>query len=237
MKPLTIIVYTHCRTPERQSYALCTLHALSQNVIYDGPLRLHVADDNSTEELWAGIQERATLVCLTIRDQPYERVTFSRAGGLGYGGSYNRATQVLHDEDGYFLCVEDDWEMQGAFDFTPYAEAIEARPDLIGCIRFGYLGHTGRLSGRIEWINNLDFLVFDPDCPERHVFAGHPRLESRDWQRKVGPWPEGEDAGTTEFKVAGRDEAREGVAWPIGIAPGRLFAHIGTIQAREDQSP
>ena len=77
----------------------------------------------------------------------------------------------------------------------------------------------------------LWWLALDPDSPEPHVFAGHPRLELAEWERYVGPWPEGLAAGPTEFEVAHRREARMGVAWPIDLIKptGDAFVHIGTV--------
>ena len=106
-----------------------------------------------------------------------------------------------------------------------------------GCIRMGYVGWTQELRSKFTSIAGQHFLSFDPSSEEPHVWAGHPRLETREWQRFVGPWPEGYDPGTTEMLVAQRPEARQGVVWPIDLIHpyGNLFVHIGTHQAREDQ--
>jgi hypothetical protein len=77
--------------------------------------------------------------------------------------------------------------------------------------------------------------VLDPNSPEPHVFAGHPRLERVSYQREVGEWPTGMDPNETEFAVAHVRRARMGVAWPLGLDPREgygLFAHVGTLRAR-----
>mgnify|MGYP001614087095 CR=1 FL=1 len=106
-----------------------------------------------------------------------------------------------------------------------------------GCIRMGYIGWTQELRSIFISANKQHYLLFDPESPEPHVWAGHPRLELREWQRFVGPWPEGHDPGTTEFIVSQRPEARQGVVWPVDLIHpyGNLFVHIGTLQARVDQ--
>jgi hypothetical protein len=75
--------------------------------------------------------------------------------------------------------------------------------------------------------------LLDGDSPEPHVFAGHPRLETVGYQRRVGEWPEGLLPGETEFSVAHYQWARMGVVWPMDLVKpsGDLFCHIGTIRS------
>lgn len=223
-----VILLTHAKSSDspRVLYARRTLKAALANLRYSGPLRIHIADDSSYSghipDLWGAVKG----------DPRTSHWSSSHVEHLGYGGSYNHATQIVHQLADVVLPLEDDWELTSPLDIDPYVDALLSGP--MGCIRMGYLGHTNPLRGEVVHVAGQDYLLFDPESPETHVWAGHPRLETVAWQRRVGPWPERIGAGETEFEVANRPEARVGVAWPIGL-PTHLWAHIGTAQAREDQ--
>lgn len=235
--PLAVVIYTHMRHPARLNYATRTLQSLARGtragarprLHYSGPLHFHLADDQSQADYLRELE----LVAESLGHVP----STSSGQGRGYGASYNAATGRLHDDYSLYLCVEDDWELVNDLDLDPFVAALTARPDILGCIRLGYIGWaTGEFYGAlVEAAGNVYFL-FSPASTEHHVFSGHPRLETRDWQRRLGLWPERLNAGATEWEVAGREASRIGVAWPLGVRPHSLFAHIGTIQAREDQT-
>ena len=88
---------------------------------------------------------------------------------------------------------------------------------------------------KLVWYEKMHWLEFSEFSSEPHVFAGHPRLETVSFQKEVGPWPTGLGAGATEFEVAHRSRARQGIAWPIDLVPlqGGLWGHIGTEQAKD----
>lgn len=223
---LGVVLLTYAPSIEspRHHYAKITAQSLVRNLRYSGPIHWHIADDGSPGE------------CL--QDIPFPEPSISVVPRLGYGASYNQATQILHYDCEYFLMVEDDWELLKPLDLDPLVKALD---DGLNCIRLGYLGWTQPLKGELRKYADQSFLEFDPDTEEPHVWAGHPRLETREFQRSVGLWPEGLDPGTTEFVVAQRPEARQKVAWPLDIALNasqqcaNTFAHIGAVQARDDQ--
>ena len=222
---LAILLLTY----ERLEYARRTLESLAEGLRWSGDLHVHIADDGSAPEY------RGELAELARRLWPDAGHTVTDAQRSGYGASYNLATQVVHGLADLVLPLEDDWELLRPLDLDRYARAL--RPP-IECIRLGYLGLTQPLRGEIRYVEGVPLLVLDPDSPERHVSAGHPRLETVDHERAIGPWRQGLDPGATEFDWCGRPAARRGVAWPLDIrAPGDLFAHIGAVQAREDQRP
>lgn len=227
MTTVCVVLYTHMQQAERFEYAQRTLAAL-MNLAWTGvELRLHVADDNSPPDRLEALVQQAD-------DMLFAKVTSSHAGGSGYGGSHNLATQVTHLAAEVLLPLEDDWELSRPLDLGPYV-AMLTEPDAIArAVRMGYLGWTQDLRGSIRKAAGQNVILLDPDSPERHVAAGHPRLETREYQQAVGPWLERENAGAVEHDWCGRDEARKGVVWPIGLAP-TLWAHIGTVQARRDQ--
>lgn len=225
---LSVVLYTHMARPERFEYAKRTLQSVAARLSYSGPVSFHIADDNSPEPRLFDLRHIAKEL-----EAKGAAVTMSRAGGKGYGGSYNLSSQQVHNRADVILPLEDDWELLRPFDVSEYVGVLS--DERVNVVRLGYLGWTQPLRGEVIRVGSTALLLFDPDSPERHVMAGHPRLETVAYQRAVGPWPEGLDAGTTEFEVAGREAARKGVCWPLGLAPHSLFAHIGSVQAREDQ--
>lgn len=223
---IMLLTYTPSLDHPRARYAEQTLESVLKYITYDGPLYLHIADDGSPPE------HVESLAAHAVARLPGIDVTTSRVDRKGYGASYNAATQIIHSYAPLILPLEDDWELLSHLDLDPFARIL--LEGSIGCVRMGYLGFTKPLTGTVLHVADYPLLVFDPECEEHHVFAGHPRVESRAWERMVGEWPEGLDAGSTEFTVAKRFTAREGVAYPL-FNFGR-FAHIGSVQAREDQS-
>lgn len=226
MKDIAVVLLTYASGLDspRHLYATRTMEALRQHLKYSGNIHYHIADDGSPMEHVVALAE------------PGDTSTSSER--RGYGANFNLATQVLHNDYQYFLMVEDDWELTRDLDLDPLVDAIDAG---LNCIRLGYLGWTQALYGEVVARAKQTFLLLDPMSPEPHVWSGHPRLESRTFQRIVGPWPEGYDPGTTEFFVSQRPPSRVGVAWPLdlgiraGQIHGTLFEHIGAVQAREDQ--
>lgn len=221
-------------TYDRLEYAMMTLRALLTNARYSGPLLVHIADDGSSPEY------RRTLLELAASFQQVEGVSVSNSERGGYGASYNLAMQTVHAMAGIILPIEDDWQLLKPLNLDALVEVF-FQADWVGCIRLGYLGFTQPLGGQVVHIAGQSFLYLDPDSPEPHVWAGHPRLETRRYERDVGPWTAGLNPGATEFDVAQRRNARQGVLWPLDAGTcasqraDSLFAHIGTIQARTDQ--
>lgn len=223
---LAVILLTY----DRFEYAKRTLESFMQHCSHAGALHLIIADDGSPKGYTDKLAKVAAKVGL------FDSITITNAERGGYGRSYNLATQVAHQMADLVLPLEDDWELLRRFEVSDLAEILLEPGSPVGCIRMGYVGFTQPLRGMFETIAGRNVLMLDPFSPEPHVFAGHPRLETTAWQRGVGPWPEGIGAGATEYSVAQRLEARTGVAWPTELITtnGNLFAHIGTIQARDD---
>jgi len=222
---ICVLLLTYSRT----DYARKTIAKCLANIKYSGGILLHIADDGSSEE------HRSELIkCSKVFDM---EPTISNSQRGGYGPNYNLALQVVHSRAEIILPLEDDWELLRPLDLDPLVEALEERQ--FGCIRMGYIGYTQELRGKFVSAVGQQFLLLDPESPEPHVWAGHPRLETRDWERSVGPWPENPDLdpGTTEFLVAQRKEARQGVVWPIDLIHprGDLWGHIGTQTSRSDR--
>lgn len=215
---LTICLLTY----NRFEYARTTLESVLKNVVYDGNMAVHIADDGSP----SGYID--DLVASMVRNVP---VSWSNSERGGYGANYNLAMQTVHNLSRFVLPLEDDWELTRRLDLNRLTR------DLLilggGCIRLGYLGFTQELRGKAVRGEEDVYLRLDANSDEPHVFAGHPRLETTEWARLVGPWPEGLGAGATEFAVSKLPTARQRVFWPMELVKpnGDLFAHIGTHRA------
>lgn len=237
LPPLCALLLTYSPSIDhpRSEYASVTIQStLNRLKDYDGELRVHIADDGSPEEHREKLREIAG---------GYKNVisaSCTNSQRAGYGVNYNLALQTVHLHSYIILPLEDDWELSKELPINELVQTLtEAEPDGIGCIRLGYLGWTQPLRGELCHYTGHTYLRLDPESPEPHVWAGHPRLETRAFQRKIEPWPEGLDPGTTEFVVANRKAAREGVLWPMDLIQGYgdLYKHIGQVQARTDQIP
>ena len=220
---IAIMLLTCDRPPERKQYARRCLSSL-RNLRASELLWLHIADDGSDPVWREELMDKAGAMF-------GENLSITDAGGSGYGGSYNLATQVLHEIVDLVLPLEDDWELVRELNLDPIAGVL--RDGAFGCVRLGYVGFTQELRASFVWARGLHWLALAPDSAEPHVFAGGPRLETVEYERAVGPWLEHEPAGVTEFEVAHRPAARVGVAWPVDLIhpSGGAFAHIGSEQA------
>jgi LmbE family N-acetylglucosaminyl deacetylase len=228
---IAAVLFTY--TPEvghaRAHYAERTLTSLLENlsVGVTDEFHVHIADDGSPQEHI----DMLTSIC----ERYGQTYSFSQSNRRGYGGSYNMATQILHGDYDLIFPIEDDWQLLKPLDLGPIAKAIEESNGEIRCVRLGYLGFTAELRGKLVYSANQLFLLFDPTSPEHHVFAGHPRLETVDFERGIGPWPENLRAGDVEWEVTHRYPARVGVVWPLDLAipagqvAGNLFGHIGSV--------
>ena len=225
MIPLTILLLTY-GLGDRREYAYRTLHCALDLIRYDGPLFVHIADDGSEPE------HRSVLSAIAGGYAHVSGVSVTNAERGGYGRSFNLASQAIHPRGGLVLPLEDDWLLTRPLDVTALAPAFGGGID---CIRLGYLGWTQQLRGWLISAVGQVMMMIDPESPEPHVAAGHPRIETVEYQRRVGPWAEGLAPGMTEFDWCRRPEARIGVVWPLDlVAPrGDLFAHIGTFELGE----
>lgn len=226
---VTFYTYTPSMDHPRVGYAYSCLASLLKNLTFkEGDLHWHIADDGSPHE---HIEQLVHMIKLANQLTP----TVTNSGHNGYGANYNLSTQETHNYD-MVLALEEDWELVRPFDLSHLANVLMAKQE-VGCIRLGRIGWTGELKGKLVQIEGRTFLLFDPDSSEHHVFAGAPRLETVEFERKLGPWPEGLRAGSTEWEVCKRPQSRIGVAWPMDSGlnaseiHSNLFIHTGDVQA------
>lgn len=238
MRRLTVVMYTcaESQNDPRAGFARKTLDSCLRNLVVDADrtsLRVHIAADKS------GMDHIDDLMAI-VRRHTGHLPTLSMTSH-GYGGSYNLANQTTHELSDYLLALEDDWELLRPLPIDPLMDAIGASGGVIDCIRLGGLGWTNELHGGLVHYADQTFLLFAPDSTEVHVFAGGPRLETVEFEREVGEWPEDIGAGYTEMEVSNRPSARRGVVWPLdaGINASQqrcnTFAHIGSVKAGQGQ--
>lgn len=234
-------------TAHRLAYALETASSTARNLRHDGPVHWHIASDGDDADYIARVREAITA---NRRYVSYaEWITQSNVEGRGYGASYNAATQAVHSDSDYVLVLEDDWRLERELDTAPiikmlarrghqtreeWAWAVDA-PSWFDArsVRLGYLGYQWPITMHLFKTDENLWAAFDPDSPEQHIASGHPRLETVEYQRAVGPWPEGLNPGATELGWCQLPEARRGVVWPLtivaltGSISGNLYSHIG----------
>jgi hypothetical protein len=212
----------------RQRYAEATLAAAFKHLKSSEPIWCHIADDGSAPEYRSHLWDLAGAYAGDLR-------SISNSERRGYGGNYNQASWFTHQlaDVSALLHLEDDWVLTRDLDLDPLVTVLKNEPR-IGMIRMGWIGYTHPLRAEFVWTQGQHYLLLDPQSPSQYVFSGGPRLETVDWARSVGPWPEGLPAGETELAVCGRPAARQGVAWPIEIVgpQGHLWEHIGTEQVK-----
>lgn len=224
------IVLTICLlTYNRMEYAKPTLESCLQNIRHSGALGVHIADDGSPE----GYVDEL----VNIAKQYVSMVTTSCSERGGYGANFNRATQVIHSLPGakYVLPLEDDWKLGREFDTTPIITALDS--GLFGCMRLGYFGieSTKSLCTELFVAHGTYWLRLDAASSDHHVFSGHPRIETVQWEKEQGLWPEGLNPGATEFALS--YTIRDGIGWPIELVKpsGDLFYHVGTVPSYDKQ--
>lgn len=220
---LAIVLLTY----NRLNYAARALHSVLDNLVYDGRVTVHIADDGTEDQ---GYRKHLFELALASGIHYVEVTNTHRAG---YGANYNLAMGQVHNYADLVLPLEDDWECMRPLEIERYLPAFRAG---FNCVRLGYLGFTQRLWGEVvKPEDGLAYLHLSPESDEPHVFAGHPRLETVAYEREVGPWPEKRTPGDTEFTVAHREKARYGVLWPLDLhyGGGTQFSHIGALGWRE----
>jgi len=220
MSRLTIVMLTY----NRMEYAEKTIRSTLDNIKYSDELCVHIADDGSPD----GYVEH--LRSIVGGYDKIHTVSCSNSNRGGYGKNFNLAMSHVLPWSDFLLILEDDWVLTKVLDLDSLSKAL-CEP--FGCMRLGYLGWTQRLNATFVCISGEQYLLLDSNSPEPHVFTGHPRLVSKTWQLRQGPWPEGLRQGDTEFAIAHKPASRMGVLWPLNLIRtyGDLYVHIGAVQA------
>lgn len=231
---IALLTYAPTFDHPRAEYAKTTL---STALSYIDPgagneLHVHIADDGSDPKHVEQLKELAA-------QYGYEASTTNAERG-GYGKSYNLMMQALHSSCDLIMPLEDDWELTRILKLEHAVKALDDPDTGIRSIRLGYMGQTQELRGSVTFQHGQTYLLLDPSSPEPHVFCGHPRIETVEYEKDVGAWPEGLRAGETEWEITKRWPARTGVAWPLDLMIpasqdwGCMFAHIGSVSYNQE---
>lgn len=222
-----VVLYTYAPDSDlgnaRCDYARQTLEAFFRYAKTSYSFWLHIADDGSPQNYRDSLWDLAGEYCGDNR-------SITNSERRGYGGSYNQASWQVHQLNNIkaIIHLEDDWKLSRELDIDPLIDALDKEP-LIRCIRMGYIGYTHPIYAQFLWVNETHYLLFDPESPSQYIFSGGPRIETLQYGKDVGLWPEKLGAGETELVVCSRPQARIGVAWPVDLIrpKGDLFIHIG----------
>jgi hypothetical protein len=238
MPRLCICFLTYTGGPDlrRFEWACRSLDTALHYIECSLPMHVHIAHDGSPIE---HITELTEIVKMRGLQNP----SVTNSERRGYGASYNAATLHTHEFE-YILPLEDDWELVRSLDIDTFISWLDGsgahgvdEGRTFNSIRMGYLGSTQPVHGTVIHGTGGSMLHLDASSYELHVFSGHPRLDTREYQRRIGFWPEGLTPGETEINVAQRKAAREGILWPMDWTttyPGDIFRHIGEVKSSSE---
>lgn len=218
---VTILLTTYIRT----EYAIKTIQALKQNLIYP-QLNWFISDDGSPPEHTHILQQ-------VIGPSYNIRVFNSNRHGVGYG--MNSCLQEIFESAELFLCVEDDWILNNPLDLRPHVNLL-MKHATYGMVRFGYL--SAGLAGHVISEEGHLFWQLDPN-ENQYRFAGHPSLRHKRFHEVYGYYDEGKPPGWTELSMCGRVNAKPdgpAILYPAECGAWGFFGHIGT-ESLKDIAP
>lgn len=115
----------------RINTAVETVTSWQANLVYDGPLHLHVADDGSTL-----CTERSVRKLLHSKHVWNQSFSFSQQERHGVGASLNAGFDAAFWHSPYVLYAVDDWSLLYPFSIDPWVRLLEERED-VGMVRLG----------------------------------------------------------------------------------------------------
>lgn len=215
---ITIVMTTYAPDDARAVCAQRVVQSLSDFLMCEEPIALHIADDGSEPRYTSDLVSYAEAL------GNFEAVTFTVANRLGIGGSLNRALRTITPE--LWLYITDDWLV---LDYWNINKAVKlVREHRYDYVRLGPI-HPGLL-GRTKYIEGLEyFLELNPGFGGV-CFATRPFLANWDFYSHMGPFPEKLDAYDTERIYAERARDRNARMAFCGLFDTRsLFEHIGDV--------
>lgn len=207
---LSILIITYKRT----ELALGTIRHLKKNMIFDGDLHWHIADDGSPNgHVDALVQE--------LRDQKNVTISNSNRGGVGH--SMNVGMGYCLEHSNYILWLEDDWFLTRRFDVEEYLHLFREYED-IGMIRLAYVS-PGLAADLIHTSNNR--LWWKLRKGPQYTFVGHASLRTKKFCNVYGKYKVGLPPGATELYMCGTFNGTTGptVAIPAEDGIYGIFAH------------
>ena len=220
-EPITIVCTTWLPPGmdgfKRLDAVTLALESWRKNLIYDGELRLHVADDGTEPRLFEMLE--------SVVQGIWPDAWYSRQERWGVGASLNNGLSSSWPISSLVLHAVDDWEITQKFDLTPWADVLMAVKD-IGLIRF--FPHPD-LSGHIRYLSEVQptqhGLILDR---HHYAFATRPFLAHKRFFQAYGPFLERANAYAVE-----QDYNREFCSRPgpeIALALSQIWQPIDSVE-------
>ncbi len=203
----------------RASYAEQAIASLA-SLRYDGPMRLHFADDGSSP------LHMTKLVFYGGDVQDWTGITMTDADGQGFGKSLNMAVDFLDSDLVFYL--PDDWVLTAELDLTIPAQILD-NPS-IGMVRTGMI-HPDLYAKSVYGGPELQYYWVLDKMRGGFAMSFRTFLTHRRFWDHYGPLPEGLDIYNTERAynehVRGLDGPAIAYAGNVGLTwPWR---HIGEV--------
>lgn len=192
MRPPITIVCTTWLPPgidglKRLDAVTLALESWRKNLLYDGDIRLHIADDGTESNHFEKLQSAVSDI--------WSEVSYSQQSRHGVGASLNKGLEVSWSISPLVLHAVDDWQILEEFDLTPWADMLMQFKE-IGLVRF--FPHPD-ISGRIRYFWDMEptqhGLILDR---HHYAFATRPFLAHKRFFDLHGPFTEDVNAYQVE---------------------------------------
>jgi len=182
--PITVVVTTYLPSGVDGALRLEAFHKAAwswlRGLRYEGPLRMHIADDGS----------RPAIIAPPAIAARFGPVTYSYQSRRGVGASLNAGFRRAFEVGPLVLYAVDDWSLRVPLDLTPWAQLL-LDDSTYGCIRLG-VPHPF-LTGRVAHVPSSGEFMFVPDR-QGFAFAHRPALYHRRFIEHYGEFAEGVNA-------------------------------------------
>lgn len=181
--------------PEREDYAVESLHSLLDNLHASDGLRLIISDDS---EAPSGVAEQLLHMPEAAGYHLWHSTTYSCSEHSGIGASLNKSLRAV-GEAGYWMYTTDDWRLESPLSLDGPSKLLRQGYDLV---RLGPvhpdLQCVTRFQAGLGWWLDLrqEYGGF--------AFATRPFLATRAFYDKIGPFDERLNSYETERLYAER---------------------------------
>jgi glycosyltransferase involved in cell wall biosynthesis len=205
---VAIVVVTY----QRASTLRGTLERLRHHLAYSGPIRYVVADDGSTDETHALLEQ--------LDIEP----VVSNRGGLG--ANTNAGLRRALEQTEYVMQLQDDMHLLSNLNLDAHVVKLRDDPSA-GFIRlWGVAGHN--------YVARLDqqYWRIDWRSPELYIPSDRPHIKHKRFVDAYGFYPEGRATGDTEeafchqCRAVAVSDGGPDVLIPHAIDVERNFAHM-----------
>lgn len=224
LPPVTVVMTTWAPAgnvgTSRVKSAVRALTSWTWQLDYDGPLRLHIADDGSDLDVPGALAP--------IAHKAGWDVTCTRQERRGVGASLNAGFEAAWQHGPLVLYAVDDWALTGKMELTPWVRLLLLYEG-IGMVRLG--PPHPYLTGSVMYLPDIDEWNHWCLLLERHHYAfGHrPALYHRRFLEHYGRFAEGVNAFDCERIYTERfNKSPSGPA--VALALPHLWQHVGEME-------